>query len=1056
MKNLSAFRILLGSLALAWGTLLAAAAQTEPAATLLRDAPAVPSTLAAALTRARPLALDVAAARAVLAAAPPENQLTAAPLVLSLPLPDGRNARFAVREIALMAPALAAQFPDIRTYVGAGLDEPTATVRLDLTPAGFHAMLLTAAGTVFIDPARLGDTAHYISYFEYDRKRAAAGTGCTVPAEKGAVGAGQRQAGPGSGAAAVGSGGVRRTFRLAVAATGEYTAMHGGTVALAQAAIVTTMNRVGALLERTIAVRLVLVAGNSQLIYLNPNTDPYTNGDSNLTLGENQATLDAVIGAANYDMGHVFGTGGGGRAQLRSVCQTGAKARGYSGASPRDSFDIRIVAHEMGHQFGAQHTFNSSSGSCNGNRNGATAWEPGAGVTIMSYSANCIPDNLQSFTEPIYHVGSFEEMRDFVVTTTCAAVVNTGNTPPVVSPPPGGLTLPMNTPFRLTANAVDADNDPLTYSWEELDRGQSAGLFDSQLPNDNVPLFRSLLSVASPTRYFPRLADLVNNTTVLGERLPTVARALTFKCTVRDVHSGPAGLSYGGTSSDSLKLRVTSAAGPFIVSSPNTALTWAGGSTQTVTWNVAGTTANGVNCALVNVRLSTDGGYTYPTLLARSVPNSGSAAIAVPNVNTTQARIMVEAADNYFFDISNANFAISSPSPCAPPTALAVNMIMNASAVVSFTAGAGATQFVVTTTPATTTQTVSAAPLTLTGLAPGTAYTVQVASICGGTSTSVAATASFVTTAPVVCSPPIELALSNRTTTTATVSFVPVAAAVSYTVTTVPATTTQTVTTSPITLSGLLPGTRYTVRVVSNCAAGATSAAATLALRTIALPPANDLCGNALPLICGVRTLGYTESSTATGDPTLFCTESVDGEGVFYTLANTSGAITITTCDPETDFDTKLHVYEGPCGGPYVCIVGNDDTPNCGQPSTVNFTAVTGHTYLVFVSGYAGETGYFGMLATCAVPNATARASAAAFQVWPNPAGAAAAFRITLPAPATAATATLRNVLGQEVARRTFSGSSTELATAGLASGTYLLTVQVAGQVPAVRRVVVE
>jgi hypothetical protein len=250
----------------------------------------------------------------------------------------------------------------------------------------------------------------------------------------------------------------------------------------------------------------------------------------------------------------------------------------------------------------------------------------------------------------------------------------------------------------------------------------------------------------------------------------------------------------------------------------------------------------------------------------------------------------------------------------------------------------------------------------------------------------------------------------------------------------------------------------YTVQVVSTCASGATSSVSSLRFRTVAPVPGNDFCSSALPLSCGQRVTGSTESATATGDPTTFCDDTVDGGGVFYTIAGTGGSITLTNCDLATDYDTKLFVYRGACGGPYTCVVGNDDTNagGCAQPSTVTFNSVRGVTYLVFVSGYGGDKGNYSLLATCATVSATASAAATTFEVWPNPAGTQAAFRITLAAPAASATATLRNVLGQRVAQRTFAGAATELSTTGLAAGIYLLSVQVAGQAPAVRRMVVE
>jgi hypothetical protein len=1058
----STARRLLGGLALSLLGLAPAAAQQQPATALLHDAPGGDSPLAAALTHARPLTLDLAAARAVLAAAPAEGQPDQAPLVLALPLPDGRTIRFALRQTAVMAPALAARYPSIKTYAGYGLDDATATVRLDVTPAGFHAQILSpTTGTVYIDPAQRGDTQHYLSFFGRDMRRTSGSAAiCAFRPGKAELATMRRlrsQPG-GSGPLAISSGSLLRTYRLAVATTGEYSAFHGGTVPLVQAAIVTSINRVVGVYEKELAVRLVLVPNNDRLIYLNANTDPYTNNDGGAMLGENQTTVDATIGAANYDIGHVFSTGGGGVAGYAVVCGP-SKANGVTGSgSPvGDAFDIDYVAHEMGHQFSGSHPFNGDDGACAGNRSSDRAWEPGSGTSIMAYAGICGSTNdLQPHSDAQFHVGNYEEMRAFIVSTTCALTTPTANTPPLVTGPASGLTLPIGTPFKLTATGADAEADSLTYSWEELDLGSQGSPTATQVPNDNVPLFRSFAPQRSGTRYFPQLRDVVNNTRTLGERLPTVARRLTFKCTARDEHRSPAGTIGGVMSSDSLKLRVTSAAGPFVVTSPNTGLTWAGGSTQTVTWNVAGTTANGVNCTTVNIRLSADGGYHYPTALALGVPNSGTATVTLPSMNTTTARVMVEAADNYFFDISDQNFTISSPSVCAPPTALVISSISNTSASLSFGPGGAAGSYVLTTTPATTTQTVTTSPATLTGLQPGTSYVVSLVADCGGGSRSAAATATFTTTAPPLCSGPSELAVSNLTQTSATLTFLGSASAGSYTVTTVPASTTQTVTAGPVSLSGLQPGTSYVVQVVGNCAGGAASVAATIGFRTVAPPPVNDLCANALPLSCAVSVRGSTESVTDAGDPSTYCSTSVDGGGVFYTIMGTGSPITISTCGSVTNYDTKLFVYQGSCGGPYTCVAGNDDDPSCSNlESTVSFNSSTGVPYLVFVTGFSDSTGNFELLASCTITS-TATAARPAFEVWPNPAGRQAAFHITLPAPAGVATATLHNVLGQQLQQHRFAGSSTELGTAGLSAGTYLLTVQVAGQAPAVRRVVVE
>ena len=583
--------------------------------------------LAAALLHAQPLTLDLSGLQAALATAPAEGRATA-PLVLALPLPDGSSARFAVRESSVMAPELAAKFPQIKTYAGTGLDDAAASVRLDLTPQGFHAQVLTAGGQSFyIDPVRRTDARHYLAFYKSDMNRAAAGPmpSCDFQATTEDIKDTRlRQQAAATMGRTLASGSQVRTYRLALSNTPEYAVTKGNTVASVLAAEVTTVNRVVGVYEKELAVRMVLVPNNDQLVFLSGiGTQPspvFSNSNGSNLLGQNQANVDRIIGSANYDIGHVVSTGGGGVAGLGVVCSSTRKAQGVTGLPNPvgDAFDIDYVAHEMGHQFAGNHPFNGNAGSCaGGNRNANTAWEPGSGTTIMAYAGICTTTNdLQLHSDATFHTGNYQEMRVFIGNTACGTNTATGNTAPVVTAPASGKTLPIGTPFKLTATATDADNDPLTYMWEELDLGTQKAPNDPQVANDNVPLFRSFVPELTGTRYFPRLSNLVNNTTVIGERLPTVTRALKFRCTARDQHSSPAGVIGGVDYSALVNMSVTSTAGPFVVSAPNTAVSWTGGTPQTVTWDVAGTDVAPVSCLTVNLRLSLDGGLTYPVLLA--------------------------------------------------------------------------------------------------------------------------------------------------------------------------------------------------------------------------------------------------------------------------------------------------------------------------------------------------------------------------------------------------------------------------------------------------------
>ena len=586
-----------------------------------------------------------------------------APVVVEIPMPYGSFETFTIVETPMMEEELANKYSSIKTYTGVSVQNPQNIAKIDIGPFGFHAMVISKEGRYFINPLSNATTTQYMSFYRKDLPTWANTFNCNTVSDESfeaenAERLSQYYASKGSSVAV-----QLRTYRLALACTPEYavaaTGLSNPTKEQTLAKMIVSMNRVNGVYETEVAVHMNLVGKTDTLIYLPGMTSPYTNSDGGVMLSQNQTTCNARIGSSNYDIGHVFSTGGGGIAGLGVVC-TSTKAQGVTGSpSPvADAFDIDYVAHEMGHQFSGNHTFNSVTGACaGGNRNSTTAYEPGSGTTIMAYAGICGADDIALHSDPYFHAVSLDEINAFITLSSgnnCPVKTTTGNNPPVVNAG-ANYTIPISTPFKLTGSATDPDGDTtLSYSWEQMDLGVGGA------PNSatgNAPLFRFFPPTKLPSRTFPKLNDILTNTQVKGERLPSYARNMKFRLVARD--NKPMA---GATGKAEMNVTVSASAGPFNISMFNVLDTAYVGASETITWNVANTNFAPVNCSFVRILLSTNGGLTFPIVLKDSTENDGNESVIIPNNLSNTCRIKIEAIGNIFFDINNVNFKILTPT----------------------------------------------------------------------------------------------------------------------------------------------------------------------------------------------------------------------------------------------------------------------------------------------------------------------------------------------------------------------------------------------------------
>lgn len=605
--------------------------------------------------------LDLVAMKQILSNAPDRDLNETSDVILHFPSANGKMEAFEIYNASILEKEFASAHPDVQSYVAVSKENTGTIIRFSTTIFGFHAVLQTIGKTYYIDPM----TKDLQTYVLYAKEKLLANSfeeriGCLVDE----LINNENRASSSDFSHKNASDGVLRTFRLALACTQEYANFHINAAGLSSAsdavkratvlaAMNVTMTRVNAIFERDLSLTMTLV-DNTSVIFLAEN-DGYTDSSSSALISENQVIIDANIGSANYDIGHVFSTGGGGLALRGGICYFNAKAGGVTGSSNPvgDPFDIDFVAHEMGHQYGANHTFNGSSGSCaGGNRSATTAVEPGSGTTIMAYAGICAPQNVQANSDDHFHAVSIDEMWARITSIsepTCSTNTSNGNIAPVVNAG-ADYTIPYGTAFTLSGTASDANGTTLSYCWEQTDVGVSTANPSTTSTTD--PQFRSFSPQATGNRTFPQLSDILSdNLTPTWEVIPNVARTMDFALTVRD-NGSPNG---GQTNRDDMVVTVANT-GPFIVTSPNTTNeSFNSGATTTVTWDVAGTTTNGINTSNVNILLSTDGGLTFPITLAANTLNDGSQSVTFPgSTYEPYCRIKIEAVGNIFFAISKS------------------------------------------------------------------------------------------------------------------------------------------------------------------------------------------------------------------------------------------------------------------------------------------------------------------------------------------------------------------------------------------------------------------
>ncbi|MEO8533109.1 MAG: reprolysin-like metallopeptidase [Flavobacterium sp.] len=581
---------------------------------------------------------------------------------ITVPGTNGLLERFTVWESSNFDPELQAKYPDIRAYEGNGIDDKSAKIHFSVSPAGVQSMVLRVdKNTEFIE-SNPDDKSQYV-VFSSKSDLSKSALICSTKELSG----NQKTSKNSLASKETSNNKVFKTLKLALSCTGEYAAYFGGTKAGALGGMNATLTRVNGIFNRDLAIKLVLIANNDAVIYTNASTDPYSiasEGADGAWNDEVQTTLTNVIGNSAYDIGHLFGaTGGGGNAGcIGCICvnPTSSEPTGKGSAftSPSngkpegDTFDIDFVIHEFGHQLGAYHTFSFDSGE----RTNVNV-EPGSGSTIMGYAGVSEGYDVQTNSDDYFAYVSILQIQNTLSSVSCPVSTALTNNPPTISAG-ADYTIPKGTAFVLKGTGSDSEGDTISYCWEENDNATStSGETSKAYPTKpDGALFRSFLPVSSPVRYMPQLQSVLENKlSTTWESVSTVARTLNFTLTGRD----NAAQGTAQTKTDAMVVVVNANAGPFAVTSQNTDnIGWANGSQQTIAWSVNNTNTL-AGSSNVNIKLSTDGGLTFPVTLVSNTPNDGSEVIIVPaDIKATACRLLIEPTANIYYAVNSNKFAI--------------------------------------------------------------------------------------------------------------------------------------------------------------------------------------------------------------------------------------------------------------------------------------------------------------------------------------------------------------------------------------------------------------